>query len=83
MIVFVSTQDSVEFLYRLVSYLTTEHKSDSDVDDDDEEEKEPVTFVNVFRLHGDMSQKVNLIFQISGLETFGYIITRKALSVQK
>lgn len=55
MIVFVSTQYGVEFLYRLVTYLASDHKSDSEVED--EEDKEVKTSLNVYRLHGDMSQK--------------------------
>ncbi|KAL4219246.1 ATP-dependent RNA helicase [Mactra antiquata] len=56
MLVFVSTQDGVEFLYRLVTYLSKEHNSDSDVEEE-EEDKEQKTNLDVFRLHGDMSQK--------------------------
>ena len=53
MIVFASTQDGVEFLYRLVRFLTTENSADSDV-----EEEDAKTSLDLFRLHGDMSQKV-------------------------
>ena len=56
MIVFMSTQDSVEFMYRLVHYLSLDHQS-SDVED--EEISEPETSLNIFHLHGDMSQKVS------------------------
>ncbi|KAH3808742.1 hypothetical protein DPMN_137100 [Dreissena polymorpha] len=52
MIVFASTQDGVEFLYRLVRFLTTENSADSDV-----EEEDAKTSLDLFRLHGDMSQK--------------------------
>lgn len=57
MIVFISTQDGVEFLYQLLSLLTTVNQSDSDVEDT-EEDNEPQTSLDVYRLHGDMSQKV-------------------------
>ncbi|XP_052789397.1 probable ATP-dependent RNA helicase DDX31 [Mya arenaria] len=52
MLVFVSTQDGVEFLYRLVTFLSREAQSDSDV-----EEEHTATSRHVHRLHGDMSQK--------------------------
>ncbi|XP_060595886.1 probable ATP-dependent RNA helicase DDX31 [Ruditapes philippinarum] len=52
MIVFTSTQDGVEFLYRLVQYLSKCESNDSDVEDE-----EPVTSLDVYRLHGHMAQK--------------------------
>lgn len=57
MIVFTSTQDGVEFLYRLVQYLSKNHSADSDV-----EEGEPTTSLDVYRLHGDMSQQVGHLY---------------------
>ena len=60
MIVFTSTQDGVEFLYRLVQYLSKCDSKDSDV----EEDNEPVTSLDVYRLHGNMAQKVTLVAKI-------------------
>jgi hypothetical protein len=55
MIVFTSTQDGVECLYRLVQYLSKCESNDSDVEDE-----EPVTSLDIYRLHGHMAQKVTL-----------------------
>jgi len=58
MIVFTSTQDGVEFLYRLVRFLSREeNQSDSDVEEEEQEVER--TSLDVYRLHGDMSQKVD------------------------
>lgn len=55
MIVFISTQDGVEFLYQLLTLLSAGNQSDSDVED-----SEPEPSLDVYRLHGDMSQKVRI-----------------------
>lgn len=55
MIVFISTQDGVEFLYQLLTLLSAGNQSDSNVED-----SEPEPSLDVYRLHGDMSQKVRI-----------------------
>ncbi|XP_053381273.1 probable ATP-dependent RNA helicase DDX31 isoform X2 [Mercenaria mercenaria] len=54
MIVFTSTQDGVEFLYRLVQHLSKYPSTGSDVEDSDSENR---TSLDVYHLHGDMTQK--------------------------
>ena len=56
MIVFISTHNGVEFLYKMLSLLKLGNQSDSDV-----EETVPETSLDVYRLHGDMSQKVDTV----------------------
>ena len=56
MIVFISTHNGVEFLYKMLSILKLGNQSDSDV-----EETVPETSLDVYRLHGDMSQKVDTV----------------------
>ena len=55
-IVFISTQDSVELHYRLLQYLLSDNQS-SDVEEE-VRNKDRDDSLSVFCLHGDMSQQV-------------------------
>ena len=58
MIVFLSTQDSVEFHHNLLSETICRHD-----DSDDEDVAGLTNQIDLFKLHGDMDQKVSLSFQ--------------------
>lgn len=66
-----STQDSVEFHYRLLHYLSSDHQS-SDVE---EESNERETSLCLCRLHGDMQQKVDFSFWQENLPELWPVLT--------